>query len=78
MMNVKPRFSVAGLLPFLIGLLGCLAMSPALSQPASNKPLHLIVPAPAGGGFDKVARVVGQKVSENLNIPVIIEKKAGA
>ena len=42
-----------------------------------SKPIKLIVPYPAGGGNDIVARIVGQKLGENLGTPVIIENKPG-
>jgi tripartite-type tricarboxylate transporter receptor subunit TctC len=43
-----------------------------------NKPIRLIVGFAAGGGNDLFARLVGQKLSENIGQPVIIENKAGA
>jgi tripartite-type tricarboxylate transporter receptor subunit TctC len=43
-----------------------------------NRPIRLIVGFAAGGGNDLFARLVGQKLSENIGQPVIIENKAGA
>ena len=43
-----------------------------------TKPIRLIVGFAAGGGNDLFARLVGQKLSENIGQPVIIENKAGA
>ena len=43
-----------------------------------NKPIRLIVPFPAGGGNDVVARVIAQKLSERLGQPIVIDNKAGA
>lgn len=42
------------------------------------KPIRLIVPFPAGGGNDVVARVIAQKLSERLGQPIVIDNKAGA
>jgi tripartite-type tricarboxylate transporter receptor subunit TctC len=42
------------------------------------KPIRFIVPYTAGGTTDLVARTVGQKVSEKLGQPVIIENRGGA
>ena len=43
-----------------------------------TKPLRVIVPWPAGGTVDGVARVLGPKLSESLGRPVVVENKAGA
>lgn len=50
----------------------------AAGQPTSSKPLRLIVPWPAGGTVDGVARVIAPKFSEGLGRAVVIENKAGA
>src|SRR6266436_3676107 len=49
---------------------------PAVNFP--NRPLRLIVGFAAGGGNDLFARLVGQKLSENIGQPVVIENKPGA
>jgi len=43
-----------------------------------NKPITLVVPYPAGGANDAVARLVGQKMGEALKQTVIIDNKPGA
>ena len=43
-----------------------------------NRPVRIIVGNAAGGGIDILARLVGQKLSDRLGQPVIIENKAGA
>ena len=43
-----------------------------------DRPLKLILPFPAGGAVDIVARLVAQKIADDLGKPVIIENKAGA
>ena len=50
----------------------------ASAQPYPNKPIHLIVPYPAGGGTDFFARLVGQKMSELVGQPIVVENKPGA
>jgi tripartite-type tricarboxylate transporter receptor subunit TctC len=43
-----------------------------------NKPITLVVPYPAGGANDAVARLVGQKIGEQLKQTVIIDNRPGA
>jgi tripartite-type tricarboxylate transporter receptor subunit TctC len=43
-----------------------------------DRPIHLIVPFPAGGGADSLARLVMPKVSKALGQPIVIENKPGA
>lgn len=43
-----------------------------------TRPIRIVVGFTAGGGNDIIARVVGQKLSEGLGQPVIIENKPGA
>ena len=43
-----------------------------------TKPIRLLVPFAPGGGVDVVARIVGQKVSEQIGQPVLVESKPGA
>ena len=65
----------------LSGLLAALTMLllPALAsaQDFPNKPIKLIVPFPAGGPNDIIARVVGQRMSEITRQPVIIDNRGG-
>lgn len=48
------------------------------AQSFPNKPIQIIVPVAAGGGTDLLARTLGQKISEVLGQPVVIENKLGA
>ena len=53
----------------------------AVAQEASSfptRPIHIIVPFPAGGPSDIVARVIGQKMSEDWAQPVVIDNRPGA
>ncbi|MBS0500854.1 MAG: tripartite tricarboxylate transporter substrate binding protein [Burkholderiaceae bacterium] len=44
----------------------------------ADRPIRLIVPAPAGGTADTIARVVGQQLSTDIGQPVVVENKPGA
>ncbi len=48
------------------------------AQSYPTKPIKFIVPYPPGGPLDTVARLTGQKLSERLGQPVIVENKSGA
>jgi tripartite-type tricarboxylate transporter receptor subunit TctC len=54
------------------------AVAEDLSASFPNRPIRLIVPFPAGGPSDIVARVIGQKMSEDWGQPVVIENRPGA
>ena len=47
------------------------------AQAYPTRPVRLIVGAPAGGGFDIVARLMGQWLSERLGRSFVIENRPG-
>lgn len=58
-----------------------LIVAPGLASAQNNypsRPVTIIVPAPAGGGIDLIARVVGEKLSVKFGQPFIVENRPGA
>ncbi|MBS3996245.1 MAG: tripartite tricarboxylate transporter substrate binding protein [Hydrogenophaga sp.] len=63
----------------LLALALSLAAVPALSQDRyPNRPITLIVPHAAGGANDTIARVIAQKLGEQLGQNVVVENRVGA
>jgi tripartite-type tricarboxylate transporter receptor subunit TctC len=61
----------------LTGLTLLLLPALASAQDFPSKPIKLIVPFPPGGPNDIIARVVGQRMSELIKQPVVIDNRGG-
>ena len=59
------------------GLSVLLLPASVAAQDFPNKPIRLIVPFPAGGPNDIIARVIGQRMSELIKQPVLIDNRGG-
>ena len=58
--------------------LAMLCITTALAQQYPARPIKLLVPIPPGGAPDIAARVVGQKLSEALGQPIVVENRPGS
>ncbi len=72
---VKP---VRRSLALLLGVVLAASGSAVSAQSYPDQPVKLVVPFPAGGTTDVLARALGQKLAEKIHQPVIIENKPGA
>jgi tripartite-type tricarboxylate transporter receptor subunit TctC len=68
--------------PLRAALITLAALTVLCALPANaawpDKPVRLIVPFPAGGPSDSVARAISQKLQVSLGQPVLVEYKPGA
>lgn len=62
----------------VVAIASCLLLSPAIAADFPQKPVRVIVPFAAGGPADFVARLLGQKLSEQWKQPVVIDNRGGA
>lgn len=69
---MKPLFAS------IIAAMGLAASFACAAQGFPTKPIHLVVPYPAGGTVDGVARNLQPELAKAFGQPVIIENKAGA
>ena len=51
------------------------AQSPAW---APSRPVRFLVPFPAGGATDVAARILGERLTEALGQPVVVENRTGS
>jgi tripartite-type tricarboxylate transporter receptor subunit TctC len=71
-MSMRRSFCLSLVLAALAGPLD------AAAQAYPAKPIHFVVPYPAGGPLDTVARLLGAKLAESMKQPVVVDNKAGA
>jgi len=78
-LTLPRRRALQALAPALaLGLMATLVAPGAAAQAWPNKPITLVVPFPAGGTTDVLARALAEKLQQSLGQPVIVESKPGA
>lgn len=70
----RATLSILAALPLLATPLAALAQTQAFP----SKPVRWIVPYPAGGGSDFLARSISQQLSAQIHQPVVVDNKPGA
>jgi tripartite-type tricarboxylate transporter receptor subunit TctC len=63
---------------FMVSLALGACTSHALAQAYPAKPIRMVLPYAAGAGSDLHARTIGQKLTENIGQPVIVDNRGGA
>ena len=51
---------------------------PAFAQSWPDKPVRILVPAPAGSSLDVLARAIGEKLKDKFGQPVVVDNKPAA
>ena len=77
---MKPNKSRRRFIAEAVALATAGAVSPLAAQATDwpTRPVHIVVPFPAGGGADFVARLIGERLTALWGQPVIIENRPGA
>ncbi|WP_296307276.1 tripartite tricarboxylate transporter substrate-binding protein [Pseudomonas sp.] len=66
-------------LKYLLALgLGFAISASAAADTYPSRVINLVVPYPAGGASDIIARLVAERLQQALNQPVVVESRAGA
>lgn len=72
--SVRGRIAVA----LILAAAAWTAPKPSEAQDYPKSTITLVVPFPAGGAVDQIARIIQPKLQANLGQPVVIENKSGA
>jgi len=67
-----------GITEFVVSACLALACGAAHAQPFPSKPVKVVVPYPAGGVVDVIARAIGERLTQTLGQPVVVENRTGA
>lgn len=71
------RRALSGFVLVAVTIAGTFAV-PAAAQQFPVRSIRMVLPFPAGGGSDLVARIIAQKFSQQLGQQVVVDNRAGA
>lgn len=68
------------LIHWFVGVFLCTCVAPCSMAVAEypDRPIRLVVPFPAGGGADTLARIIMPRVAQALGAPIVIDNRPGA
>lgn len=72
------KFVVSRPMRVLTAFALALTATATFAQAYPSRPIRMIVPFPAGGTTDVVARIVAQRMTETMGQPVVVENRGGA
>jgi tripartite-type tricarboxylate transporter receptor subunit TctC len=72
------RLKFGPILALALGLAQCLLAGPSQAADYPDRPIRLVVPFPAGGGADNLARTIMVRVEARLGKPIVIDNRPGA
>jgi tripartite-type tricarboxylate transporter receptor subunit TctC len=73
---MKPRLLFGSILAIAAAMIG--APRPAAAQTYPDRVITLVVPYPAGGGNDVLARIVAERMGKALGQQIVVENRGGA
>src|SRR5262245_66337247 len=77
-MSLRIHFAQLSATLALVAALPAAALAQMPAQPWPQRPIKMIVPFPAGGGTDFIARIAARHLSDRLGQQVFVENRGGA
>jgi len=77
-MQEKTEMNINQLFRVNVALLLCVLAAPVFAQAYPGKPIRMVVPIAAGGGTDTMARLISQRLSEQMGVTIFVDNRPGA